>query len=55
MKRVAIDTGIWVSALVFQGTPGRALEKAAAEYTIAIAREIYEEIVEVLNRHKLQR
>ena len=52
MKRVVIDAGIWVSALVFKGTPGRAVEKAAAEYMIVMAREIYEEVVDVLNRPK---
>jgi uncharacterized protein len=52
MRRVVIDTGIWVSALVFKGTPGRAVEKAAAGYIIAISKEIYDEIVDVLNRPK---
>jgi uncharacterized protein len=52
MKRIVIDTGVWVSALVFKGKPGRAVEKAATECIIAISKEIYDEIVDVLNRPK---
>ena len=55
MKPIVIDTGIWISALVFQGTPGHAVKKASAEYMIAIATEIYEEIVDVLHRPKFAR
>jgi predicted nucleic acid-binding protein len=45
-------SSVWVSALVFKGIPGRAVEKAATEHIIAIAQEIYDEIVDVLNRPK---
>jgi putative PIN family toxin of toxin-antitoxin system len=48
---VVIDTSVWISALQFaqrRGTPRLAMEKAAKEDTIAICREIENEILRVL-------
>jgi putative PIN family toxin of toxin-antitoxin system len=53
MRRVVVvDTTVWISALIFGGVPLRALEHAVAFYTIAISREIYNEIVDVFCRPK---
>jgi putative PIN family toxin of toxin-antitoxin system len=48
---VVIDTSVWISALQFaqrRGTPRLAMEKAAKNDTIAICREIEDEILRVL-------
>ena len=47
-----VDTTIWISALIFGGVPLRALEYAGTHYIIAISREIYDEVVDVLSRQK---
>ena len=53
MRRfVVVDTTIWISGLAFGGAPLRALEHAIAYYTIAISKEIYDEIVDVFCRPK---
>ena len=54
MSGVVIDTTIWISALAFGGVPALAVEKAAANFKIAISKEIYKEIVEVVNRSKFE-
>ena len=55
MRRfVVVDTTVWISALIFGGVPLRALEHALAYDTIAISREIYDEIVEVFCRPKFE-
>jgi putative PIN family toxin of toxin-antitoxin system len=48
---VVIDTSVWISALQFaerRGTPRLAMENAANKDTIAICREIEDEILRVL-------
>jgi putative PIN family toxin of toxin-antitoxin system len=45
---VVLDSGVWVSALHFGGTPRLALEKALAVDKIAICDQLVAEIVRVL-------
>ena len=45
---VVLDSGIWISALHFGGTPLAALEKALTEDRIAICDQIEEEVTQVL-------
>lgn len=45
---VVLDSGIWVSALQFGGTPLVALEKALGEDRIAICDQIEQEVTQVL-------
>ncbi|MFL6466118.1 MAG: putative toxin-antitoxin system toxin component, PIN family [Bryobacteraceae bacterium] len=53
MRRVVVvDTTVWISALIFGGVPLRSLRHAVAFYTIAISREIYNEIADVFCRPK---
>ena len=47
---VVLDSGIWISALQFGGTPRAALEKALIEDRVAICDQIEEEVVQVLLR-----
>jgi putative PIN family toxin of toxin-antitoxin system len=47
---VVLDSGIWISALHFGGTPRVALEKALTEDRVAICDQIEEEVMEVLWR-----
>ena len=45
---VVLDTGVWVSALEFGGTPARALERALTFDQIAISEFIEHEVSRVL-------
>ncbi len=45
---VVLDSGIWISALHFGGTPLVALEKAFTEDRVAICDQIQEEVMQVL-------
>lgn len=47
---LVIDSGIWVSALHFGGTPMIALESACKRFGVAICEPIIEEIYSVLQR-----
>lgn len=50
-----LDANIWISALLFGGTPGKALLKAYERGRIAICEEIAAEVVEVADRKFSQR
>lgn len=59
---VVVDSGIWISALEFGGTPATALEKLFLVDDLAICSEIEEEVLRVLHekfgrdrRHILER
>jgi len=43
-----LDSGVWISALHFGGTPLAAVEKALTEDRVAICDQIEEEVVQVL-------
>jgi predicted nucleic acid-binding protein len=45
---VVLDSGIWISALQFGGTPLAALERALTEHRVGICDQIEEEVVQVL-------
>lgn len=47
---VVVDSGIWISALHFGGTPLAALEKALTEDHVAICEQIEEEVARVLSK-----
>ena len=47
---VVLDSGVWISALHFGGTPLLALERALAEDHIATCDEIKQEVIQVLWR-----
>ena len=47
---VVLDTNIWISALFFGGKPEQALLKAFEEDTIAVCKQLVEEIEEVAVR-----
>ncbi len=47
---VVFDSGIWVSAMQFGGTPLEAVAKAIAEDRFAVCDDIEEEVVRVLTR-----
>lgn len=47
---VVIDSGIWVSAWEFGGTPAAALERAISSGLVATCEEIENEVVRVLFR-----
>jgi putative PIN family toxin of toxin-antitoxin system len=49
---IVIDTTVWISGLIFGGVPLLALQHAIAYYTIAISKEIHDEIVDVFCRPK---
>ena len=45
---IVADSGIWISAMKFGGTPALALEKAIAEHRIAICTQIITEVEKIL-------
>jgi putative PIN family toxin of toxin-antitoxin system len=45
---VVLDSGVWISALQFGGTPLAALERALTQDRVAICDQIEEEVREVL-------
>ena len=47
---VVLDTNIWISALFFGGKPEQALLKASEEDTIAVCKQLVEEIEDVAVR-----
>lgn len=47
---VVVDSGIWISAIEFGGTPAFALERAFLIDDLAICAEIEEEILRVLQK-----
>ena len=47
---VVVDSGIWISALHFGGTPLAALERALTEGRVAICDQIVQEVARVLSR-----
>lgn len=47
---VVVDSGVWISALHFGGTPLAALEKALTEDRVAICDQIEQEVARVLSR-----
>lgn len=47
---VVLDTNIWISGLFFGGKPEQALLKAFEEDTIAVCKQLVEEIEEVAVR-----
>jgi len=47
---VVLDSGIWISALHFGGTPRVALEKAFTSDRLAVCDQIQEEVTQVLRR-----
>ena len=47
---VVFDSGIWVSAMEFGGTPLEAVIRAIAEDRLAVCDQIEEEVVRVLTR-----
>lgn len=47
---VVLDTNVWVSALEFGGTPGRAVFRALTEHEVAVSGFIKNEIIRVLTR-----
>lgn len=51
---VVLDTNVWISALFFGGKPEQALLKAFEEDTVAVCKQLIEEIEEVAVRKFLQ-
>jgi putative PIN family toxin of toxin-antitoxin system len=52
--RVVVDTNVLVSALLWQGTPGRLIELAAdTQIELFTSRALIDELSEVLHRKKL--
>jgi putative PIN family toxin of toxin-antitoxin system len=47
---IVVDSGIWISALHFGGTPLAALEKALTEDSVAICDQIVQEVAGVLSK-----
>lgn len=47
---VVFDSGIWVSAMEFGGTPLEAVIRAIAQDRLAVCSQIEEEVVQVLTR-----
>lgn len=45
---VVIDSGIWISAIEFGGTPAKALELVAQADDLALCSEIEEEVLRIL-------
>ena len=45
---VVADSGIWISAMKFGGTPAAALEKALTQHRVAICAQVITEVEKVL-------
>ena len=45
---VVADSGIWISAMKFGGTPAAALEKALTQHRVAICTQVIAEVEQVL-------
>lgn len=47
---VVIDSGVWISALAFGGTPDLAIQKAVGIHRVAVCNQIKDEIARTLVR-----
>lgn len=50
---VVVDSGIWISALEFGGTPAAALERLFLVDDLAFCSEIEEEVLRVLHENSV--